>query len=309
MARRISASVAWPDRNERQPGVGASPTEQAERIFRPVDAGLGENRRMQRRQAVLDLQRMRPVALERRLHQLGAGSGRDIRGHRNTAMPAGGHRRERRHVFAGKLDKVRTHRVSLARHAAHVAGRVLDADDVGKLGKPLHGVDGHVDHAARGDIVDDDRDADCVVDGLEMLVEAFLRRLVVIGRDDENGVRPAVLGMAAKLDRLRGVVGARARDHRNPAARFVDADVHGAAVLLMGERRAFAGRPDRHQPMRAGRDLPVDQRAEGLLVDLAVLERGHQRRHRSVKLRPLFHLPRPACPRANRFAPGPLSDT
>ena len=141
------------------------------------------------------------------------------------------------------------------------------------------------EHLTKGKVRSDRRDnidhyrksPDLRLDGLEVLVEAFLRWLVVIGRDDQNGVRAASLGVAGKLNRLAGIVGACAGDYRNPAARFVDADIDGAAVLLMGERRALSGRPDRHQTMRAGSDLPVDQRAVGRLVDLAVLEWGDQR--------------------------------
>ena len=47
----------------------------------------------------------------------------------------------------------------------------------------------HVDHRARRDVVDDDRDADGVVDRLVVLVEAFLVRLVVVGRDDQHARR------------------------------------------------------------------------------------------------------------------------
>ena len=165
---------------------------------------------------------------------------------------------------------------------------------LGKFAKPLHRVDRHVDDAARRDVVDDDRNADRVVDGPEVLVEPFLGRLVVIGRDDEHGVGAGALGVQRERDCLGRVVRARPRDHRNPAARFVDADVDGAPVFLVGQRRALAGRSDRYEPMRPGGDLPVDQRAVGLLVDLAVLERGHQGRHRTVKLRPLVHFPLPA---------------
>ena len=41
-----------------------NPAEHAQRVFGPVDARLDEDCRMQRRQAVLDPQRMGPVVLE-----------------------------------------------------------------------------------------------------------------------------------------------------------------------------------------------------------------------------------------------------
>ena len=93
----------------------------------------------------------------------------------------------------------------------------LTPDDIGQFVKPLHGVDRHVDDATRRNIVDDDRNADGVVDRLEMLIKALLRRLVVIGRDDQNGVRAGLLGETRKLDRLLRVVRPRAGDDRNPA--------------------------------------------------------------------------------------------
>ena len=233
MARRISASVAWLTGTSGKRVSARTRPSRLSAYFAPLTPGSAKIAACSGVRRSWIFSAWRPVALERRLHQFRAEAGRDIRGHRNAAVPAGGHRRERRHVFARKLDKVRAHRVPLARHAADVAGRVLDADDVGQFGKPLHRVDRHVDDASRGNVVDDDRNSDRVVDGLEVLVEAFLRRLVVIGRDDQNGVRAALLGVAASSIASRGVVGARAGDHRNPAARFVDADVDGAAVLFM----------------------------------------------------------------------------
>jgi hypothetical protein len=179
--------------------------------------------------------------------------------------------------------------MTLPRDAADVAGGVLDADDIGKFGQPLHCVDRHVDDATRRNIVDDDRNPDRVIDGLEVLVEPFLRRLVVIGRDHEDGVRAGLFSVERERDRFGRVVRAGARDDRNPPARFVDADVDRAAVFVVGQRRAFAGRADRHQPMRSRCNLPVDQRAVGLLVEFAAFEGRDQRRHRSMKLGPLSH--------------------
>ena len=123
--------------------------------------------------------------------------------------------------------------MSLARHAADVAGRVLHADDVGKLAQPFHRVDRHVDDAAGRDVVNDDRDPDRVVDGLEVLVKPFLRRLVVVGGHDENGVGAGALGVHRQGDRFGGVVRARSRDDGNASARLVDADVDDAAVLVV----------------------------------------------------------------------------
>ena len=57
-----------------------------------------------------------------------------------------------------------------------------------------------------------------------------------------------------------------------------DAQLDDALVLVVAERGALAGGADRHQPVRALRDLPFDQPLERLLVDLAVLERRDQRR-------------------------------
>ena len=71
------------------------------------------------------------------------------------------------------------------------------------------------------------------------------------------------------------------------------------------QRRALAGRADRHQAVRAGSDLPIDQGAERRFVDFSVLERGDQGRHRTVKLRPLFHLAYPDPREANASRPRP----
>ena len=136
---------------------------------------------------------------------------------------------------------------ALQADAVDLAGRVLDADDVLQLEEPRHGLDRHVDHRARRDVVDDDRNADRVVDRLEVLVEALLVRLVVIGRHDQHGVGARLLGVAGKVDRLGRVVGAGAGDHRHPALRHLDADFDDALVLVVAQRRAFAGRADRHE--------------------------------------------------------------
>ena len=87
--------------------------------------------------------------------------------------------------------------VALLRDARHVGGGVLHAGDVLQLIEPLHGVDVDVDDRAGRNVVHDDRNADRVVDRLEVLVEPFLGRLVVVRRDHQHGVGAGLLGMLA----------------------------------------------------------------------------------------------------------------
>ena len=154
-----------------------------------------------------------------------------------------------------------------------------------QLEQPLHGVDRHVDHRAGRDVVDDDGDADRVVDGLVVLVEPLLGRLVVIGRHHQDRVGAGLFGMAGELDRLLGRVRARARDHRHASLGHLDAPFHDLLVLVVAQGRALAGGADRHQAIGSLGDLPLDQIAKGLLIQRAVLEGGEKRRERSPEAR------------------------
>ena len=200
-------------------------------------------------------------------------------------MAAMRHEAERGDVLAGHLVEILTDRRALLRHPRHIGGGVLDAGDVLALEQPLHGVDRHIDDRPAGDVVDDDRNADGVVDRLVVLVQPFLGRLVVIGRHDQHRVGARHLGVLRQLDRLGGRVRAGAGDHRHAAVDLVDAPLHHLLVLVMTERGALAGGADRHQPVGALGDLPVHQVAECLFVERAVLERRDQRGERSTEAR------------------------
>ena len=191
------------------------------------------------------------------------------------------HHRKRRHVLARQLEEVRPQLGPLQRCARQRGRRILDADDVAELVEPLHRVDRHVDDRARRDVVDDDRDADRIVHRLEVLVHPLLRGLVVVRRDDKHAVGADLLGVAGELKRLQRVVGTRAGDHLGASSRLRDADLDDAAVLVVRQGRPRARRADRHEAVRALLDLPLDERAERVLVEGAGLERRHQRRDRA----------------------------
>ena len=95
-----------------------------------------------------------------------------------------------------------------ARGVGHVAARLLDAHHVGVGGQALDVAHGDGAAGAPGDVVEDAGDVGGVRRVLEVLVDALLVGLVVVRRDDEDGVGPQPLVREA-LGRLhRGAVGA-----------------------------------------------------------------------------------------------------
>ena len=196
------------------------------------------------------------------------------------------------------------HRCALLRHARHVGGGVLHAGDVLQLKQPLHGVDRHVDDRAARNVVDDDRDADGVVDRLVVLVQPFLRRLVVIGRDDQHRVGAGLLGVLARDRPPRRSNSSR---RRRPPARGPSAwSTHHSTTCLCSscdERRALAGGADRHEAVGALGDLPVDEVAERLFVEPPFLNgvTSAVKEPRKLVLAAMAALPGERCPNQYRF--------
>src|SRR6516162_7163795 len=91
--------------------------------------------------------------------------------------------------------------------------------------------------------------------------------------------------MTRELDGFAGGVGARAGNDRDPAFDLLDAPLHDLAMLVMGECRALAGGADRHQPVSAFGDLPIDEAAKCPLVHTAVTKRGDECSERAAKAR------------------------
>jgi hypothetical protein len=184
----------------------------------------------------------------------------------------------------GKLDEILAAGDPLLRHAGKVTGRVLHADDVGQLGKLPHRGGHHVDHRPGRDVVDDDRNAD-LVERAEMGDQALLRRLVVVGRDDQRGVGAHGLRVLDEAHGLDGVVGPRPRDHRNAARGGLHDDLDHLLMLVMGQRRAFPGRAHRHEAVRAFGDLPLHQRFQRVEIHGTVGKGRDERGHRTFEHR------------------------
>ena len=128
-----------------------------------------------------------------------------------------------------------------------------------------------VDAGAPRHVVEHDRQPRALGDGLEVLVQPFLRRLVVIRRHRQQAVDASLLHVARQLDHLARVVAAGAGQHRHLAADFLDDQLDDAQLLAMAQRRRFARRAARRQEVDAGIDLPAGQPLDRRLVERAVL--------------------------------------
>ncbi len=88
-----------------------------------------------------------------------------------------------------------------------------------------------------------------------MLVEAFLRGLVVVGADLQGGVGAGLLGEGGQLDGLGGGVGAGAGDDGDAAVGGTDDPLDDLLVLFVVEGGRFAGGADGDDAVGAALDL------------------------------------------------------
>jgi len=139
--------------------------------------------------------------------------------------------------------------------------------------EPGEDLDADLDAATAGDGVEDDRAVGGVGDGAEMPEESLLRRAVVVGGDDEEGVGARGDGGGGEVHGLAGRVGAGAGDHRHAAARVLDHAANDLEVLAVVHGGRFAGGADGHEAVDAGLDLEVHQAAEFVVGDRAGAER------------------------------------
>ena len=110
-----------------------------------------------------------------------------------------------------------------------------------------------------------------------------LARPVVIAHHDQRGIGADVLRRRQMLDRSDDIVAAASGDHRHAPPGDLDRDPEQPMLLLIGQRRAFAGGAARDQ--RAGTlvDLPFDQVSECRFIDSARRKRSHERWYRPEK--------------------------
>ena len=168
------------------------------------------------------------------------------------------------------------------------AGRFLDADDARHLRQAQHGLGLHVGDGAPGHVVEHHRDVDRLGDRLEVAVDAFLRRLVVVGHDRERAVGADLERRSARARSPRPWSCRRCRP--SPATRPRGCSTATRMISQCSstrDRRRFAGRADDADALRAFVDVPVDQAPQRVVVDAAVFV--HRRDERDDAAGDGFH--------------------
>src|SRR5262245_34946087 len=100
-----------------------------------------------------------------------------------------------------------------------------------------------------------------------MLIQAFLRGLVVIGRDREDGVGAESLIAVNFLDHFARVVSARPCDYSDAAFRFFNRQFNDASLFVVAHRYALASGAAGDDEVNAVFDLKLDEAAKGRFVN------------------------------------------
>src|SRR5207302_4436609 len=170
----------------------------------------------------VDLSRRLEVALsERADHGLDLGPD-DVRVHADAAKAA--ELEEGENEVVVPRVQVELGGVDDSARLDEVVIRLFDRTNGRDRGELDHRLRLDVDDDAARDVVHDDRTVAGVGNGAEVLDDAALGRLVVVGRDDEEPVDADVVRFAGQVDGMGGGVGPGVGDNGAAPAQGVDGD-------------------------------------------------------------------------------------
>ena len=174
-------------------------------------------------------------------------------------------------------DEIRAERQPQFGDALDPAAGFLDADDVGvRGGKPGSRGRRDLDAGASRHAVEHDRQLDRVGYGREMVEQPVLRRLVVVGRHQQEAFRTRGFGPFGLGDGEPRRVRAGAGHDEGAPGGGLDGGSDHRLGFVVAQRRGLAGGADRHEPGDAGCDLCLDQLLERGDVDSPAAEGGDQ---------------------------------
>jgi hypothetical protein len=162
--------------------------------------------------------------------------------------------------------------------AQDVAGGVLHGHYPRMCGEPVERSPCVADAGPRGDVVQHDRQVGGVGHGDGVLVDALLGGAGVVGRHDEQAVRPGAGGLLGHPHRVPGVVRPRSGDHEGPLADRVDDGADQVGLLRVVGGRRLARRAADDEAVVAVVDQVRRQRGGRVEVDRPVVPHGRDHR-------------------------------
>ena len=248
-----------------------------QRVLHRDGVRLAEQLLVERPQRVVDGPR---GGARRRPQHARHGGRRDVRRDRDDAVAAELDELAAHGVLARVEQEVAAAGVPQRRDASVVARGLLDPPDVRVRCQSRDGLGQQVDARAPRHVVEDHGQVDGLGDREEVRLERALRRLDVVRRHDERAVRPQCFRPPAHGHDGARVDGARAGHDGHAAAARVDARLEHAVALGGVQRRGLARRAERHDAVRAARDVPLEESPQGAVVH--GVGRVHGRHERDV---------------------------
>jgi hypothetical protein len=109
---------------------------------------------------------------------------------------------------------------------------------------------------------------------LEVLVKAFLGRLVVVRGYGKNSLHAQPAHLGGKIDHFPGVISAHSRNHGNPPRHFLDHGADDGEELSVLERGGFSRCAAGDKEVDAGAELELNQTPQCIKVQGAILPEG-----------------------------------
>ena len=175
------------------------------------------------------------------------------------------------------------------RHLADVAAGFLHCVDVRVLGKLRQTGGGQVAAGAAGDIVQNAGQVHGIRNGGVVGDQTGLAGLVVVGGDQQQGVGAVRLRLTAEPDGVPGIVGAGARNDRNPPGSLFDGVADARGMLLIRHGGGLAGGAADDNGIGAVVDLVVNDAPQLLEIHAAVGTHGGDDRHGGAGKNGLLH--------------------
>ena len=241
-------------RQERRPGVAAEIAQHVQGNLQPGHAIGSRDSGVHGEHLDLELAGGFDFPLFHQIENPHAGLRRHVGESEHPAHASQGEGSEQRAGGADQDAEILAHGVDDLAQEAHIAGAVLDPDDVGVLREFCHQADADADVRELGHIVDQDGDVALVGDGRVVLQESgFVHAAAVIERRHHQGGVGAEPGArVGELDGLPGRLAARPGDDFFAGGRGLDHGLDDLQFFLVVQVDVLTVRTEGHVARKPG---------------------------------------------------------